>query len=185
MLDSLLRLGYQIFVAKLRNKVVVVIGGTSGLGLSAVRAFVGEGARVVVVGRDKAKVHAAEQELGQSCAGLAADAVNPKTAARAIQIACKKFGEFHGLYHVAGGSGRTRGDGPLHEITDEGWEFTLRQNLTSLFYSNRAAMQRFLKERKGGVILNMSSVLGFAPSPRFFATHAYAATKAAIIGLTK
>src|SRR5436305_1346956 len=77
------------------------------------------------------------------------------------------------------------GDGSLHEISDQGWEFTLNLNLTSLFYSNRAAVQQFLKQGTGGSILNMGSVLGFSPSPRFFSTHAYATTKAAVIGLTK
>jgi NAD(P)-dependent dehydrogenase (short-subunit alcohol dehydrogenase family) len=58
-------------------------------------------------------------------------------------------------------------------------------NLTSLMFSNRAAVQHFLKEGKGGVILNMSSVLGWSPSPKHFATHAYAAAKSAIIGMSK
>jgi NAD(P)-dependent dehydrogenase (short-subunit alcohol dehydrogenase family) len=61
----------------------------------------------------------------------------------------------------------------------------LNLNLTSLFYSNRAAVQQFLKQKAGGSVLNMGSVLGFSPSPHYFATHAYAATKAAIIGLTR
>ena len=54
-----------------------------------------------------------------------------------------------------------------------------------MFCSKRAAAQQFLKQDGGGVVLNMSSVLAFSPSPKFFATHAYAAAKAAIIGLTK
>jgi NAD(P)-dependent dehydrogenase (short-subunit alcohol dehydrogenase family) len=172
-------------VGKLKSKVIVVIGGTSGLGLSASRAFVLEGAKVVVVGRDESKVSAARRELGRLAAGLAADATDPKTAAKAIQSALRKFGGFHGLYHVAGGSGRKSGDGPLHEITDRGWEHTLNLNLNSLFYSNRAAVQQFLKQKTGGTILTMSSVLGFAPSPRHFASHAYAAAKAAAIGFTR
>jgi NAD(P)-dependent dehydrogenase (short-subunit alcohol dehydrogenase family) len=77
------------------------------------------------------------------------------------------------------------GDGPLHEISEEGWEGTLRLNLTSLFLSNRAAVRQFLGQGTGGSILNMASVLGFSPSPRYFATHAYAAAKAAIVGLTR
>jgi len=51
--------------------------------------------------------------------------------------------------------------------------------------SNQAAVKKFLELRKGGTILNMGSVLGFSPSPRYFATHAYAATKSAIIGFSK
>jgi NAD(P)-dependent dehydrogenase (short-subunit alcohol dehydrogenase family) len=90
-----------------------------------------------------------------------------------------------GLYHVAGGSGRRFGDGPLHELTDEGWMKTMHWNLDSVMYSNKAAISYFLKEQKGGVILNMSSVLAFSPSPKYFATHAYAAAKAAVIGFSR
>ena len=172
-------------VSKLSGKVLVVIGGTSGLGLSAARAFVREGARLVVVGRGAEKVEAAERELGSAVAGLAGDAMQPATAPAAIALALEKFGGFHGLYHVAGGSGRRQGDGPLHELTDAGWEFTLNENLTSLLYSNRAAVRQLLAQRSGGAVLNMGSVLGWSPSPTHFATHAYATAKAGIIGLTR
>lgn len=162
-----------------------MIGGTSGLGLSATKAFVREGARVVVVGRSTDKVRAVECELGSSVVGLAADAMQPDTATRAIALAAEKLDGFHGLYHVAGGSGRKQGDGALHELTDEGWQFTLNENLTSLLWSNRAAVRQFLAQGRGGSVLNMGSVLGWSPSPHFFATHAYATAKAGIIGLTQ
>ena len=170
---------------QLANKVIVIIGGTTGLGLSAAKAFLRAGACVVAVGRNPENAKAAESSLGASAKVLAADATEAKTAPAAIALALESFGAFHGLYHVAGGSGRKMGDGPLHEISDRGWEATLSLNLTSLFYSNRAAAQQFLKQGTGGSILNMGSVFGFAPSSRYFATHAYATTKAAIIGLTK
>ncbi len=170
---------------RLDNKVLVVMGGTTGIGFSAAKAFVEAGAKVVVVGRNGDHAKAARKALGKSASALVGDATDPKTAAKAIHTAWATFRGFHGLYHVAGGSGRKRGDGPLHQISDEGWDYTLNLNLTSLFYSNRAAVWQFLKQKSGGSVLNMSSVLGFSPSPNYFATHAYAATKAAIIGLTK
>jgi NAD(P)-dependent dehydrogenase (short-subunit alcohol dehydrogenase family) len=170
---------------QLANKSIVVMGGTSGLGFSAAKAFVAAGARVVIVGRDKDKTESARTALGANCLGLAADATDPKAAPAAIQVALGNFNGFHGLYHVAGGSGRRKGDGPLHELTDEGWEYTLNQNLTSLFYSNRAAVQQFLRQKSGGSILNMGSVLGSSPSPHFFGTHAYASAKSAVLGMTK
>lgn len=172
-------------MSKLSGKVLVVIGGTSGLGLSAAKAFVREGARLVVVGRSTEKIQAVESDLGSAVAGLAADAMQPDTATRSIALAVERFGSFHGLYHVAGGSGRKQGDGPLHELTDEGWQFTLNENLTSLLWSNRAAVRQFLAQRTNGTVLNMGSVLGWSPSPQFFATHAYATAKAGIIGLTQ
>ncbi|MBI1841711.1 MAG: SDR family oxidoreductase [Verrucomicrobia bacterium] len=169
----------------LADRVLVVMGGTTGLGLSAARAFVAEGARVVVVGRNPESAARAAEALGDGAQALVGDATEPNTAPLAIQSALDRFHRFDGLYHVAGGSGRRMGDGPLDEITDAGWSAVLQLNLTSLFYSNRAATRQFLQQKSAGVVLNMASVLGFSPSPIFFGTHAYAAAKAAIIGLTR
>lgn len=169
----------------LTGKVLVVIGGTSGLGLSSARAFVRAGARVVVVGRSPEKLRASIELLGTGAAGFAADAADSRTAEQAIALARDRFGSFDGLYHVAGGSGRRFGDGPLHEVTDVGVQQTLDLNLKSVIYSNRAALKAFVERKNGGTILNMASVLGYSPAPRYFATHIYAAAKAAIIGFTK
>ncbi|MBE2213461.1 MAG: SDR family oxidoreductase [Opitutaceae bacterium] len=172
--------------ASLQGKVIVVIGGTAGLGLSAARAFLAAEARgVVVVGRNVESLATALATLGRSATGLAGDAADPGTAVRAIALALERFGGFHGLYHVAGGSGRRHGDGPLHELTDDAVPATLAINLHSVIYSNRAAVRQFLAQGGGGAILNMGSVLGWSPSPKFFATHVYAAAKAAIVGFTK
>jgi NAD(P)-dependent dehydrogenase (short-subunit alcohol dehydrogenase family) len=173
------------FEKPLNGKCLVVIGGTAGLGLSAARAFVGAGARVVAVGLNPEKNFISREDLGNAALVLQGDAMKPETAEGAIAESVAAFGNFHGLYHVAGGSGRRMGDGPLHEISDEGWRATLDLNLTALFYSNRAAVRHFLAAGTGGTILNMASVLGFSPSPGFFSTHAYAAAKSAVIGFTK
>jgi len=169
----------------LSDKSIVVIGGTTGIGLAGAKVFVREGARVVVVGRNDENGRRARAELGESCVAVAGDATHPEVAEKAIATALERFGSFDGLYHVAGGSGRKMGDGPLHEITDEGWHFTLDLNLNSLFYSNRAAVRQFLKQEKAGVILNLGSILGMSPSPKYFATHAYAAAKSSVIGFVK
>jgi NAD(P)-dependent dehydrogenase (short-subunit alcohol dehydrogenase family) len=172
-------------VLDLSGKSIVVIGGTTGLGFSAARCFVHAGARVVVVGRDPAHVHAARKSLGRKARALAGDAIDPATAPQAIELAVREFGRLDGLYHVAGGSGRSWGDGPLHEMTDEGWRKTIEWNLSSVMCSNRAALRRFLAQGGGGSILNLGSVLAGSPSPLYFSTHAYAAAKAAIVGLSK
>jgi len=169
----------------LADKKIIIIGGTTGLGLSAAKAFIAEGAKVVVVGRNKDSVDKASSELGKSSHAISADATHPDTTVHAIDVCIDKFGGFDGLYHVAGGSGRKMGDGPLHELTLDGWNKTMELNLTSVMLSNQAAVKKFLELKKAGTILNMSSVLGFSPSPRHFATHAYASAKAAIIGLSK
>jgi NAD(P)-dependent dehydrogenase (short-subunit alcohol dehydrogenase family) len=167
------------------NKKIVIIGGTTGLGLSAAKAFIENGAKVIVVGRNLESCQNAKQELGENSLDFKADASHENTAKDAIELCIATFGDFDGLYHVAGGSGRRMGDGPLHEITLEGWNYTFELNLTSMFLSNQAAVRKFLELKKAGTILNMGSVLGYSPSPKYFTTHAYATTKAAIIGFTK
>ncbi|HMQ63064.1 MAG TPA: SDR family oxidoreductase [Flavilitoribacter sp.] len=169
----------------LQNKSIVIIGGTTGLGLSAALAFVRNGAKVVVVGRDPESGEAAEVALGPKGMVMSGDAAHPDTAVQAIDRCMASFGTFDGLYHVAGGSGRRYGDGPLHEMTLEGWNKTLEWNLTGLMLSNQAAVRKFLETGLGGSILNMGSVLGHDPSPRYFSTHAYAAAKSAAIGFTR
>lgn len=174
---------------ELQGKVIVVIGGTTGLGLSAAKAVVRAGGAVVVVGRSA-------ESMALACAaldglvpgrarGLVGDAMDPVTGDRAVAVALEVFGGFDGLYHVAGGSGRRFGDGPLHEVTDAGVGTTLELNLSSLIYSNRAAVRSFLARGVGGTVLNMGSVLGSSPSPHYFSTHVYAAAKSAVIGFTK
>jgi NAD(P)-dependent dehydrogenase (short-subunit alcohol dehydrogenase family) len=160
---------------------LVIMGGTTGLGLSAAKRLVAAGANVVVTSRTQANVDAALAELGPQARGFAADAATPEAAERAVAM----FDRLDALYHVAGGSGRSQGDGPLHEMTDDGLDYTLDLNLKSVVLSNRAAVRKFIQQGTGGVILNMASVLGYSPSPKFFATHAYAAAKAGIIGFSK
>ncbi|RKX32446.1 MAG: short-chain dehydrogenase [Verrucomicrobia bacterium] len=172
-------------MAALDGKVIVVVGGTTGLGLSAACALIGKGARVVVVGRKADSASAAQTELGDSGCALIGDAADPDTAAKAIAKAESRYRGFHGLYHVAGGSGRRFGDGPAHRLTAQGIRTTLMLNLESLMLSNQAAIARFLDLKQRGTILNMGSVLGFSPSPEHFGTHAYAAAKAGIIGFSR
>ena len=170
---------------QLVGKTIVIVGGTDGLGLSASRACVQAGAKVVAVGRPDQAAQNAEKELADAGRVLTGDATDPHLSEQAILKAINTFGGFDGLYHVAGGSGRACGDGPLHEITDGGIEATLKLNLTSLICSNRAAVRALLKAGRPGAVLNMASVLGSRPSPAFFATHVYTAAKAGIVGFTR
>jgi NAD(P)-dependent dehydrogenase (short-subunit alcohol dehydrogenase family) len=174
-----------MYQTNLAGKNIVIIGGTTGLGFSAAKAFVENGANVVVVGRNVESSAEAEKLLGEKARAISGDAVQSSTAIQSIELCISTFGSFDGLYHVAGGSGRRMGDGPLHELTLEGWNKTMELNLTSLMLSNQAAINLFLKQGTGGTILNMGSVLGYSPSPQYFSTHAYAAAKSAVIGFTK
>ena len=169
----------------LHQKSIVIIGGTSGMGLAAASSFVSEGAHVLAVGLDEESCNEASRQLGSHSFVMCANAVEPAASLRAIDTCVRKFGSFNGLYHVAGGSGRKMGDGPLHELTLDGWNKTFELNLTSLMLSNQAAIRWWLEHKQSGTLLNMSSVLGASPSPAYFSTHAYAACKSAVTGFTK
>lgn len=169
----------------LSKKKIVIIGGTTGMGWSAAQAFVLHGAQLVLVGRDPNHANEAKQLLGTQVEVLVGDARSADTATQAIDMCIDRFGGFDGLYHVAGGSGRKMGDGPLHELTIDGWNYTLDLNLTSLMLSNQAAIKKFKKLQQSGTILNTSSILGYSPAAALFATHAYAAAKSAVIGFSK
>ena len=167
------------------SKKIVIIGGTAGIGLAAAKAFAKWGAKMVLVGLREISDPEDQKLLADAAEVIIGDARDEKLAARAIEASDSHWGGFDGLFHVAGGSGRRMGDGPLHELTREGWDKTMELNLTTTMLSNQAAVQYFLKHNQPGAILNIGSVLGYSPSPQFFSTHGYAAAKSAIIGFTK
>ena len=69
----------------LKNKNLVIVGGTTGLGLSAAKAFIAAGAKVVVIGRHDTTVEEAQQKLGTNAAAIIGDATKQGTAGTAIE----------------------------------------------------------------------------------------------------
>ena len=169
----------------LSGRCLVIIGGTQGLGWSAAQACLREGAQLVVVGLEPTPEFPQTETVQDRLEVILADAREPGVAERAIERCAQRYGQFHALYHVAGGSGRAWGDGPLHTIPLEGWQRTLELNLTTAFLSNGAAIRWFLRENQPGCILNCGSVLASSPSPNLFGTAAYATAKSALVGLTQ
>jgi NAD(P)-dependent dehydrogenase (short-subunit alcohol dehydrogenase family) len=96
----------------------------------------------------------------------------------------RESGRLDIVFNVVGISGRRFGDGPIHECTEDGWDITMNVNVRSMFLMCRAAVGAF-RRAGGGSIINMSSVLGMSPAPTLFGTHAYAASKGAIIALSE
>ena len=94
-----------------------------------------------------------------------------------------------GLFNVAGGSGRRLGDGPLHELTPDAFEATMRLNATTHVTVSAPVLRAMLQQQPDadggrGAIVNMGSVLASSPVPELFATHAYATAKGAVAALT-
>ena len=175
---------------RLRDRVCLVTGST-GIAAASARQFAAEGATVFVVSRTKDHARALAEELiadggraGYALADLAVDG----DADGAVAAAVAQFGRIDGLFAVAGGSGRRHGDGPIHELTADGWDRTLEINLRSQAFTCRAVVRQMLAQEPNdsgtrGSILLMGSVTASDPVPEFFATHAYAAAKGATTAL--
>jgi NAD(P)-dependent dehydrogenase (short-subunit alcohol dehydrogenase family) len=169
--------------SNLSGNVIAVIGGTSGIGLAIARAVCAAGGKIAVLGRDDEHLPPARAALDGIVRG--GDAADPGAAAAMLSEALAGFGRLDGLVHVAGGSGRAFGDGPLHELTDEALQRTMTLNFHSVVWSNRAAVRVWLARGVGGSIVNLGSALASSPSPRHFGTIAYASAKAAVEGFTR
>jgi NAD(P)-dependent dehydrogenase (short-subunit alcohol dehydrogenase family) len=174
-------------MSRLPNKRCLLVGGTGGIGRAAARRFLEEGARLVLAGNDSAEGVAAVGELRAlgPVDFVLCDATRAEEVDRLLGETVARLGGLDVLYHIAGGSGRRFGDGPLHECSDEGWSATLALNLTSTFLTNRAAVRHFLARAWPGVILNLASVLALAPAPAHFDTCAYAAAKGGVLALSR
>jgi meso-butanediol dehydrogenase / (S,S)-butanediol dehydrogenase / diacetyl reductase len=95
-----------------------------------------------------------------------------------------KLDRLNVLVCAHGISGRKLGDGPVDICTDEAWDAVLEANLRSVFGYCKQAIP-LLRAAGGGAIVTVSSVLGLVGGDEDFATHAYAASKAGVIGLTR
>jgi NAD(P)-dependent dehydrogenase (short-subunit alcohol dehydrogenase family) len=171
---------------RLQHKRCLIVGGTTGLGRAAARRFLEEGATLMIAGRSAENGAAALAELASlgTVGFVICDAADSACVDALLVETHERLGGLDVLYHVAGISGRRHGDGPLHACTDAGWQATIDANLKSVFLTNRAAVRHFLRDGRG-VILNMASVLAFAPAPRYFDTCAYAATKGGIVAMSR
>ena len=177
---------------RLAGRSAIIVGGTGGIGRAIAARFLREGARLVVTGLTDDEADEARGELSPlgPVAAVSLDARDPSAVDHGFTRAQDELGgRLDILVHVAGISGRSLGDGPLHDCTPEGWSAVLEANANGPFLTNRAAV-RLMREQAPddaglrGTVLNLGSVLARHPSPRHFGTIAYAASKGAIESLT-
>lgn len=172
---------------------ILMITGSTGIAAATAEVAVREEAVVFFTGlaEDSCKELADRLRAeGGRCEYFVGDLSRSDVAVAAVRKCLDRLGRIDALFNVAGISGRRFGDGPIHECSDEGWDCTLANNLRSLFMVTRAVVRRMLEQEPGpeglrGSVLNMASVLAFSPEPRFFDSHAYAASKGAIVALTR
>jgi 3-oxoacyl-[acyl-carrier protein] reductase len=158
--------------ATLEGKTALVTGGSRGIGAAVARELARAGAAVVVGYRSGAQEAAAiASELGGRA--VQADVSNADDAKRLVEEA----GDLDVLVNNAG---ITR-DGVLARMTDEDWRSVLETNLSSVFYTCRAVSRGMMK-RRGGSIVNLSSIVGLHGN---WGQSNYAASKGGIVAFTK
>jgi NAD(P)-dependent dehydrogenase (short-subunit alcohol dehydrogenase family) len=161
------------------GKAALVTGAAGGIGGAVASALVAGGAQVLAVDRE------AQESGGEhGRAAHVADLTDPRAAAEAVAVARERFGRLDIVFNGHGISGRRFGDGPVDACSVEGWETVIAANLTSVFHVCKSAIPA-LRAAGGGAVVNLGSVLGLVGGDADFATHAYAASKGAIVSLTR
>ena len=156
----------------LEGKTALVTGGSRGIGRAVALELGRAGASVVVGYRSEAgEAEAVASEIGGRA--IQADVSDPEQAKALVDEA----GEIDVLVNNAG----TTRDGVLARMLDEDWRTVIETNLSSTFYTCRAAARGMMK-RRGGAIVNVSSIVGVHGN---WGQTNYAASKAGIIGFTK
>lgn len=167
---------------RLEGKVVLVVGAGEHLGRSAPLLFAQEGAKVVISARREAVLEETADMIkakGGNVAICAGSAEKPEDAERMVRTAVDQFGQLDVLYNNIGG-GWVELDKKLHEISPEAYDRIVSSNLTSVYNACKAAILQFLKQGKGGCIINVAA----SEHVRRMANPIYAYTKAGIIEMS-
>jgi 3-oxoacyl-[acyl-carrier protein] reductase len=170
--------GDQMF----KNKVIVITGGTSGIGLETAKKFVSEDAEVVIIGRNEDKLKKVERELNFKTLSIVADLRDLEQIHRAVELIIRKFNRIDALINNAG-------TGAVPAITTKTplekavhyWNEEIAIHLTGSFLMSMAAAPYIA--RPNGRIVNISSIAAYTGGRRAGAI-GYSASKAGLIGLT-
>ncbi|MGP8050905.1 MAG: SDR family oxidoreductase [Desulfobaccales bacterium] len=176
---------------RLKGQVAIVTGGTSGIGHHACLALAQEGAAVIVVGRNSARLTAVVAELESKSAayGLPRAALGLQLdvclEADMLHMVCQTLKHFGRIDILIAAAGILRGEDSrptrLFELTSQEWDRVINTNLKGVFLSNRAVL-RTMMEQGAGQVINISSLSGRRAVA--FDTP-YSASKFGVVGLTE
>ncbi len=158
---------------KLNNKVAVVTGGSSGIGLATAQRFIADGAEVVITGRNQEALDAAVAELGDRATGIQGDVANLKDLDRLYAQVKERFGRVDVLFANAGIAPFV----PFKAVTEEHFDDLFNINVRGLFFTVQKALP--LLAEGASVVLN-ATVLAQIGLPN---TSVYSASKAAVRSL--
>src|SRR5438093_4372928 len=165
---------------KIRGKVVVITGASSGLGEAAARLLSAHGASVVLGARRSDRLQSLADELsggGGKALAVATDVTHRNQVKRLVDTAAQKFGRVDVMINNAGIMPRA----PLERLTIDDWDRTIDVNIKGVLYGVAAALPH-MKQQKSGHMIFVSSVAGHKIGPDFAV---YAATKHAVRALAE
>ncbi len=166
---------------KLKDKVAIITGSTSGIGLGLAKGLASEGANIVLNGfGDSQEIETNRQsieEMGVDCIYNGADMTKPDEISAMVAEAKEKFGHVDIVVNNAG----IQTVSPVQDFPEEKWEAIIAINLSSAFYTTRAVVP-MMKEQGWGRIINLASAHGLVASPF---KSAYVAAKHGMVGFTK
>ncbi|MEQ8232309.1 MAG: SDR family NAD(P)-dependent oxidoreductase [Gammaproteobacteria bacterium] len=163
---------------RLDNKVILVTGATGGIGLASARLFSNEGAKLVLVDLDQARLDEAVGALGGDVLGIAADVTDAAATAGCFDAAVERFGRLDGVFLNAGIEGAIA---PIEDYALEMFDKVMAVNVRGVFLGLQQAVAR-MKQGGGGSIVITSSLAGLRGSRKL---SAYVASKHAVVGLMK
>jgi NAD(P)-dependent dehydrogenase (short-subunit alcohol dehydrogenase family) len=155
---------------RLNGKTALITGGNSGIGLATARAFIDQGAKVAITGRDQATLDEAASSLGPNALVFRADITDAAATTAAIRSAAETFGHLDIVVASAGISGNT----PVGGTTAEQFERIMTTNVTGVFLTVQAAAPYL---RRGASVILIGSVHAVLGAPGYAA---YAASKGAV-----
>jgi NAD(P)-dependent dehydrogenase (short-subunit alcohol dehydrogenase family) len=168
--------------ARLGSKVIVVTGGSSGIGRAVAERVASEGAAVVIGARRKdlgEEVAAGIRAAGGSALFVATDVTVETEVAGLVRTAVAELGRLDGAFNNAGGVGAF---GAVQALDEAAWRADLDLNLSSVFYSLKHQIPAILESGGGGAIVNNASLAGVRGIPTM---PAYVAAKHGVVGLTR
>jgi len=161
----------------LSGKVIFLTGGSAGIGLECAKAYAEAGASVVVAASSPKSVEEAVEQLGSTHLGIVCDVSKAIEVETAINQTIAHYGKIDAIHNNAGVASPSK---PLHETSDEEWEYLMNVNLKSVMYTTRFGFEALKKSK--GCILNTSSLVGEIGQENHAA---YTATKGGMNALTK
>ena len=146
---------------RLKDKIAIITGGGTGIGLATARAFCQEGAKVILFGRRKEKLEKAVEKLGGSAIIVQGDMTNNNDLDKLINETLHNFKKIDILVNNAG----LFNGSPLHEISDSQWDEIMDINIRSVFQLTRRVLPVMLSQKYGSII-HISSILGLIAVPQ-------------------